>query len=538
MAQGHSNNGASSRRPSTDGIAWPHNAECEASILGGIILRNSLLGELAELETDAFYVPKHRIVFGAMRNLEAAGKPIDSATLEHEIEKAGKLDAMGGVGFLGELALSVPTVDNVHAYAQIVAQAHRNRLAILSIASAFERAKTWQHDPAELISEVAGELGRLEHEGKQIAEKKRARWCIDFETFLGDGEPDDDDAQDWVIRDLVPRGEPTLWGGPMKGGKTWSVMDLMIAVARGESWLGFENTWGGPARVLGLLLEDNKRRIRKRLWELCRSRFLTPNDPTIRQHLKISRAPIRLPDASEQRRLIAELKEFQPALVVIDNLTRVMVGDPNSTRDAAAFARAWTEISDATGACIMFLHHTKKPVGDQKDVDPFDNLRGSGDFGACARNIIVTTPIRTETDEKLAEVRMRGNLDLRRDSFVLGFERSKNHMDRWQAKIVDRGEVSTVKEEASKKRKENKEQKKKDEAASQFKRRVDRAIELCRAEGSVSMQKLATEFGLNSPNSMRPVFVHLVQSGAMIHSGRLGYVFKDSRPIETQGALL
>jgi replicative DNA helicase len=52
-------------------------------------------------------------VFEAMRNLEAAKKPIDVVTLEVEIEQHGKLEAFGGAAYLGELALKVPTVDNV-----------------------------------------------------------------------------------------------------------------------------------------------------------------------------------------------------------------------------------------------------------------------------------------------------------------------------------------------------------------------------------------------------------------------------------------
>src|SRR5215831_18205627 len=98
----------------------PHNVDVEASILGGIIVRNEVLLQLETLEIDDFYDLKHKVVFEAIRNLEAMGRPIDVVTLEAEIEKAGKLDAIGGVAMLGELALRVPTVDNVLAYTEIV----------------------------------------------------------------------------------------------------------------------------------------------------------------------------------------------------------------------------------------------------------------------------------------------------------------------------------------------------------------------------------------------------------------------------------
>ena len=110
----------------------PHNLDAEASVLGGILLRNELLTQLDTLETDDFYDPRHKAVFAAMRNLEATAKPIDVVTLEHELEKVGKLDAIGGVAFLGELALRVPTPENVVHYAEIVTDKHAARKLMLA----------------------------------------------------------------------------------------------------------------------------------------------------------------------------------------------------------------------------------------------------------------------------------------------------------------------------------------------------------------------------------------------------------------------
>ena len=70
----------------------PHNIDAEASILGGIILRNDVLLQLETLEIEDFYHHQHKVVFEAIRNLEAAAKPIDVVTLENEVAKKGKLE--------------------------------------------------------------------------------------------------------------------------------------------------------------------------------------------------------------------------------------------------------------------------------------------------------------------------------------------------------------------------------------------------------------------------------------------------------------
>jgi replicative DNA helicase len=117
----------------------PHNLDAEASILGGVILRNEVLLHLESLETDDFYDHKHKVVFEAIRNLEAVAKPIDVVTLEAEIEKSGKLDAIGGIAFLGELALRVPTADNVLAYTEIVRDHSQARKLILAAGEIVEK---------------------------------------------------------------------------------------------------------------------------------------------------------------------------------------------------------------------------------------------------------------------------------------------------------------------------------------------------------------------------------------------------------------
>jgi len=149
----------------------PHDLDAEASVLGGIILRNELLEQIANLETDDFYLPQHRLVFDAMRNLQAAARPIDTVTLESEIDKQGKLDAIGGIAFLGELVLRAPTADNVVEYTGIVQRHSRSRRAILGLASALERAQSWPHDPSEMIGEVLGDLKRLEDLTKPPAKR-------------------------------------------------------------------------------------------------------------------------------------------------------------------------------------------------------------------------------------------------------------------------------------------------------------------------------------------------------------------------------
>ena len=117
----------------------PHNLDAEASVLGGVLLRNDVLLHLESLESADFYDHRHKVIWDAIRNLEASARPIDVVTLENEIEKGGKLEAIGGISFLGELALRVPTAENVVAYTEIVRDHSQARKLILAAGEIVEK---------------------------------------------------------------------------------------------------------------------------------------------------------------------------------------------------------------------------------------------------------------------------------------------------------------------------------------------------------------------------------------------------------------
>ncbi len=136
----------------------PNAVEAEASVLGGILLRNDVLTHLDTLEEEDFYDPKHQFIFAAMRTLEARAKPIDEITLEDELKQSGKLEAVGGLSFLSELALKVPTADNAEHYAAIIQDKHAARR--LMIAASEIAAKGYQDygDVRDYLDEAEGAI--------------------------------------------------------------------------------------------------------------------------------------------------------------------------------------------------------------------------------------------------------------------------------------------------------------------------------------------------------------------------------------------
>ena len=140
----------------------PHKLELEQSVIGGVIVEPNALALLDTIEPRDFYDHRHVAVWSAIRNLESAGTPIDVLTLESELERMGKLDAAGGIAYLGICASSVPIVANVIEYARQVQSLATQRKLMEITSKATERSYEYGDDVRELIGETIRDLQDLD----------------------------------------------------------------------------------------------------------------------------------------------------------------------------------------------------------------------------------------------------------------------------------------------------------------------------------------------------------------------------------------
>lgn len=110
--------------PQTDGVRVPPNhPESERSVLGAMLRsREAALLAIETLQPEDFYDPANREVYSAMQSMAMASRTIDLVTLDEELTRRGKLDAVGGAAYLIELSRSVPSAANAKAYINIVDQ--------------------------------------------------------------------------------------------------------------------------------------------------------------------------------------------------------------------------------------------------------------------------------------------------------------------------------------------------------------------------------------------------------------------------------
>jgi hypothetical protein len=183
---------------------------------------------------------------------------------------------------------------------------------------------------------------------------------------------------EWLIESFLPQGLALL-AGKSKIGKSWLVLDLALAIARGAA--AFEKIKTVQCDVLYLCLEDNQRRLQKRMRAL----------------LGQSEAPANLTFALEWARMddgglerLEEYLDHHPScrLVIIDTLAMVR-GRPE--KNEQPYERDYKDmgmfrtLAHRRNISVIIVHHTKK----QEQSDIFDMISGTTGLQGAVDTMIV-----------------------------------------------------------------------------------------------------------------------------------------------------
>jgi replicative DNA helicase len=99
----------------------PHSIEAEQSVLGGLMLSNEVMEDVAVIVNDRdFYTQQHKAIFQSILSLSRHNKPFDLVTVVEHLASTGQLELAGDKEYLAELVKNTPGAANILYYAQIV----------------------------------------------------------------------------------------------------------------------------------------------------------------------------------------------------------------------------------------------------------------------------------------------------------------------------------------------------------------------------------------------------------------------------------
>ena len=145
----------------------PQNTEAEEYVLGAMMVAESALDPVlvdVRLDAEDFYRDRHRLIFGAIRDLYNDSHPVDALTVSDLLDQRGELDGAGGKDVVSTLPSLVPAAGNAHHYAEIVKQ-HALMRRLLGAAQRIQQSvHDHEGEPRQLAEQAERLLFNVAHQ--------------------------------------------------------------------------------------------------------------------------------------------------------------------------------------------------------------------------------------------------------------------------------------------------------------------------------------------------------------------------------------
>jgi replicative DNA helicase len=117
----------------------PSDVEAERAVLGCLLLDAEAVHTVRDvLRPEDFYAERHQHLYRAAVSLADRGEPIDMLTLPDQLERGPGVGRAGGMDYIAELTLVVPSAASVKHYADIVTE-HAQRRRLISAGGEISR---------------------------------------------------------------------------------------------------------------------------------------------------------------------------------------------------------------------------------------------------------------------------------------------------------------------------------------------------------------------------------------------------------------
>lgn len=379
----------------------PHNLEAEQAVLGALMLdpqKGSVVFEI--LRPEDFYRDNHKNIFLVIRDVFERGDPIDLVTVAEELRQNGRLESIGGIGTVSQIASSVPSASNIEYYARIVTEKALLRQLIKMAGYIGEKGYEAGEEALDLLEEAERLI-------IDISQRKTKDGFITIRTIL---------LQTFDKIEYLYSNKGNLTGVPSyfkeldRITSGWQPSDLIIVAARpsmGKTAFALNMAQNAAiksgVKVALFSLEMSKEQLVQRI--LCseamvdqqrvRTGELLDSDwPKLTQAVgPLSEAPIFIDDTvgislAELRSKARRLKMEQGlGLIMIDYLQLMTIGRRAESRqqEVAQISRGLKGVARELGVPVIALSQLNRGVEQRQDKRPvMSDLLESGSIEADA----------------------------------------------------------------------------------------------------------------------------------------------------------
>ena len=140
----------------------PQALEIEKAVLGALMIDRDAYMEVSNLlRVESFYEPRNQMIYEAIVELSAEESPVDVLTVTDKLAKMGKLDEVGGPGYVADLSSRVATSANIVYHANIIAEKYLARQMIHYVGTIGNKAFDETYDIKDVVQEAESILFEL-----------------------------------------------------------------------------------------------------------------------------------------------------------------------------------------------------------------------------------------------------------------------------------------------------------------------------------------------------------------------------------------
>ena len=186
-----------------------------------------------------------------------------------------------------------------------------------------------------------------------------------------------------VLPGLIHRGDVAMLAAPSKAGKTWFLLGLANALARGYGFAGLE----APARQMRVAYVDGELEA----WELRGRLQALAVSPGAALDFLLCRGRACRPVDVLPTLLSSTATRGAYDLIIFDPFYSFEVGrDENGAADMVSAMQELQRVAHDTGAAVLFAHHFSK--GKKGSTDKADRASGSGVIVRAVNDCITLSP--------------------------------------------------------------------------------------------------------------------------------------------------
>lgn len=176
-----------------------------------------------------------------------------------------------------------------------------------------------------------------------------------------------------LIKNVLRKGHKMLIAGPSKAGKSFLQIELCIAIAEGQRWIGWKCAQG---KVLYVNLELDRSSCLHRFKDVYESLGLEPKNLKNIDIWNLRGKSVPMDKLAPKLIRRAAKKDY--IAVIIDPIYKVITGDENSADQMAKFCNQFDKVCTELGCATIYCHHHSK--GSQGGKKSMDRASGSGVF--------------------------------------------------------------------------------------------------------------------------------------------------------------